>query len=164
VAASFVPLNPGTGGRNAQTVQNTIGGTVVDANAVVLHDTVGLPISTLTPSVLAVTATSGTGVAATATLPAVVGQFHYITTIQIELYATAARTGSATPVSVTSTNLPGSPAWQFDTAQAIGNTIRRDMTFSGPLKSSVVNTATTIVAPVATTGIWRINVFYYTAV
>jgi hypothetical protein len=44
MATSFVQLNAGTGGAKAQTVQNTIGANVVDANAVVLHDTAGLPI------------------------------------------------------------------------------------------------------------------------
>ena len=57
-----------------------------------------------------VTATGVSGAVATASLPPVVGQFHYITAIDIQLYATAARTGAATPVTVTTTNLPGSPA------------------------------------------------------
>lgn len=117
-----------------------------------------------TPATLAVTATAATGVAATATLPAAgAGLFHYITHIGIELYATAARTGGATPLLVTTTNLPGSPVWDFDTAEAIGAVIRLVLPFGTPLKASAANTATTIVAPIATTGIWRINVFYYTA-
>ena len=110
-----------------------------------------------------VSATAASGVAATASLPAVAGQFHYITAIDIQLYATAARTGAATPVTVTTTNLPGSPAWPFPTAQAIGAIDRYDVPLLTALKSSVVNTATTIAAPIATAGIWRINVGYYTA-
>jgi len=111
-----------------------------------------------------VTATAATGVAATATLPAAgVGLFHYITAIDIQLYATAARTGGVTPVIVTSTNLPGSPAWPFPTAQAIGAVDRYDVPLMTALKSNAANTATTIAAPVATAGLWRINVGYYTA-
>ncbi len=114
---------------------------------------------------LAVTVTAATGVAATLTLPApAAGLFHYISLIEIELYATAARTGGATPVLVTTTNLPGSPVWDFDTGQAIGTTIRKTLEPSTPIKSSVAATATTIVAPIATTGIWRINAYYFTAV
>jgi hypothetical protein len=110
-----------------------------------------------------VTATAATGVAATASLPAPgVGLFHYITSIDIQLYATAARTGSATPVIVTSTNLPGTPAWNFPTAQAIGAIDRYDIPMTTPLRSSVANTITTIAAPIATTGLWRINVGYFT--
>lgn len=118
----------------------------------------------LAPTTLWVTATAATGVAATLTLPAAgVGLFHYITAIDIQLYATAARTGSATPVLVTTTNLPGSPVFNFPTAQAIGAIDRYDVPLMTPLKSSVANTATTVVAPIATAGIWRINVGYYTA-
>jgi hypothetical protein len=115
-------------------------------------------------SVLAVTTTAATGVAATLTIPAAAaGLFHYITYLEISLYATAARTGGATPILVTTTNLPGSPVWDFDTAQAIGAMIRQQLAFAKPLKSSAAATATTIVAPIATTGIWRITAFYYTA-
>jgi len=120
-------------------------------------------LSELRAATLAVTVTAATGVAATLTLPAVVGQFHYITSINISIYATAARTGAATPVVVTTTNLPGSPAFTFETAQAIGtNTPVQGYNLTTPLKSTTVNTATTIVAPIATTGIWRITATYFT--
>ena len=109
-----------------------------------------------------VSATAASGVAATASLPAVAGQFHYITAIDIQLYATAARVGAAAPVTVTTTNLPGAAAWPFPTAQAIGALDRYDVPLLTALKSSVANTITTIAAPIATTGIWRINVGYYT--
>ena len=117
----------------------------------------------LAPTTLWVTATAATGVAATASLPAAgAGLFHYITAIDIQLYATAARTGGATPVIVTTTNMPGSPAWNFPTAQAIGAIDRYDVPLMTPLKSSVANTISTVAAPIATTGLWRINVGYYT--
>jgi hypothetical protein len=116
----------------------------------------------VSPATLAVTATAAAGQAVTATLPAVAGQFHYITAIQIVAYATAAKTGSATPVVVITTNLPGSPAFTFPTAMAIGTVLEQKFEFAVPLKSSVANTATTIVAPVNATAIWRINVTYRT--
>ena len=117
----------------------------------------------LAPTTLWVTATAATGVAATASLPAAgAGLFHYITAIDIQLYATAACTGGATPVIVTSTNLPGSPAFNFPTAQVIGAIDRYDIPLMTPIKSSVANTITTIAAPIATAGLWRINVGYYT--
>lgn len=113
---------------------------------------------------LCVTNTAATGVACTLTIPSAgAGLFHYISLIEIQLYATAARTGGAAPVLVTTTNLPGSPVWDFDTAQAIGNTIRQNTQPATPIKSSAAATATTIVAPIATTGIWRITAYYYAA-
>ena len=110
-------------------------------------------------------AVSVTGVAAaavTASLPAVAGQFHYISRINIIAYATAARTGAAAPVVVTSTNLPGSLAWTTPTAAAIGTQYETDIQLTSPLKSSAANVATTIVAPATASVIWRINVIYYT--
>jgi hypothetical protein len=111
-------------------------------------------------------AVSVTGAAAAqviATLPAPgAGLFHYITRINIIAYASAARTGAATPVVVTSTNLPGGLSWTTPTAMAIGTQYETDIQLSGPLKSSAANVATTIVAPATSSVIWRINVVYYT--
>lgn len=110
----------------------------------------------------AVSVTGAASVAVTATLPAPgAGLFHYITRINIIAYASAARTGAATPTVVTSTNLPGSLAWTTPTAAAIGTQYETDIQLSGPLKSSTANVATTIVAPATSSVIWRINVVYY---
>lgn len=111
-----------------------------------------------------VTGTAATGVALTVTLPAVASQFHHIKLLEIEAYTTAARTGSATPVLVTSTNLPGSPVWTFATAAAIGTTDSKVYTFDSALNSSVAGTATTIVCPATTGVIWRVNVSYFASV
>jgi hypothetical protein len=117
-----------------------------------------------TASSLAVTATGATGVAVTATLPAVAAQFHYITLIEITKYFTAANAASATPLIVTTTNLPGSVAYTFgQPLGTIGTPDERIYNMSSPLKSSVVNTATTIVCPATTGIIWRVNVYYYAA-
>lgn len=112
---------------------------------------------------LAVTGVAAAGTGVTVTLPAVSGEFHHITSIVIQMYASAARTGNATPTTVTSTNLPGSPAWTLNTAQAIGGMSEFKYEFSTALKSSVVNTNTTIVCPNTASVIWRVNVAYYTA-
>ena len=96
------------------------------------------------------------------TLPAVASLKHYITFIEITAYSTAARTGGATPVVVTTTNLPGTPAYTFATAAAIGATDRYMVTPATAIVSSTANTATTIVCPLTTGVIWRVNVHYYT--
>jgi hypothetical protein len=120
-------------------------------------------VMNIAPATLWVTATAATGVAVTLTLPAVAAQFHYITSMEIEAYTTAARTGSATPILVTTTNLPGSPVFTFATAAAIGTTDTKTFQFTGPIKSATVNTATTIVCPATTGIIWRVNVSYLAA-
>lgn len=112
---------------------------------------------------LSVTAVGTVGAAVTATLPAVAASYHLISSIEITMYTTAARTGNATPVTVTSTNLSGSIAWTFPTAAAIGTTAIRSIDSATPIRSSVVNTNTTIVCPAATSVIWRVNVFYRTS-
>lgn len=107
------------------------------------------------------TVTAASGAGATLTLPAPAPGLIFLTSLDIELYATAARAGSATPLVVTSTNLPGSPAWIFETAQAVGTVIRRLKEYSNPLRASALSTAVTIVAPVATAGIWRLSAMYF---
>lgn len=136
------------------------GALLVDGSAVTQ------PVSgTVNPSdsTLSVTATGLTGAAVTATLAAVAGQFHRISSLEIMAYTTLARVGVAAPVLVTSTNLPGSNAWTFATAAVIGSTDTKYFTFSNPYKSTVVNTATTIVCPATLSIIWRVNVVYYSA-
>ena len=88
--------------------------------------------------------------------------FHYITSIRIARNATAALAGSATIIHTT-TNLPGSPAWSVGNAMAAGGTqIDLDAQFAFPLKSSVANTATTIVVAAGGLAVLgRVNVGYY---
>lgn len=120
--------------------------------------------TSITDANLWVTATGAAAAAVTLTLPAVAAQFHRISTVEIEAYSTVARVGGVTPVLVTSTNLPGSPVWTFASAAAIGSTDTKVFYFNSPVKSSVANTATTIVCPATASVIWRVNVSYYTAV
>lgn len=115
------------------------------------------------PSTLWVTATAAANTAATATLPAAgAGMFHYITSINITRNATAALAGTATIIHTT-TNLPGSPAWSVGNNMIAGGT-QTDVDFqpASPLKSSVANTATTIVAAAGGAAVLnRVNVSYY---
>lgn len=114
------------------------------------------------PALLHVTATA-TNAIATATLPAVAGMFHYITSIEVTHSCSVAVLGSAVE-NITTTNLPGNPAWTRGNALAVGAT-SRDVNYEPcvPLKSSAANTATTVVCPAnaAATTTSRINVSYY---
>lgn len=122
-------------------------------------------IGTVLPrdSDLAVTATGTIGTGVTLTLPAAgVGLFHHIGLLELYMFAGALLVAAATPVLVTSTNLPGSPVWDFEAnAAAQGTDEPRVYAFPNPLKSSVANTATTIVAPATTSIIWRLTAVYY---
>lgn len=84
----------------------------------------------------------------TLTIPAAgAGIYHYITSIVCGRNATAALTGTAT-LTITSTNLPGTPSWTVGNAMAAGGTQKDVELFPAtPIKSSVANTATTIVYP-----------------
>lgn len=113
-------------------------------------------------STLCVTATGAASAAVTATLPAVAGLRHYVDRIEVTRSATAALTAAAAPVVVTTTNLPGTPAFTFGSDVAgigIDKSVVLDAGATG-LAASAINTATTIVCPVYTGVIWRINVIY----
>ena len=111
---------------------------------------------------LMVTATAAVGVAATATLPAVAGLRHYINRISVVRSATAALTAAATPVLVTTTNTPGTPALTLGSdAGGIGVDKLFDFDFgSSGIAVTAINTATTIVCPAYVGVIWRVNVAY----
>lgn len=115
------------------------------------------------PTNLHVTVTAAAGSGATITLPAPpAGMFHYITNIHITRNATAALAGTATLV-ITSTNLPGTPAWSVGNAMiAGGSTLDLNYAPTTPLKSLVAATATTIVMPTPGAAVlWRGNCSYY---
>jgi hypothetical protein len=114
-----------------------------------------------TANTLGVTATGAAAAAVTATLPAPgAGLFQYLEVIEITMYSSAARTGSATPVVVTSTNLSGATAWTFPSAGAIGTVTTMLIQPRDPIKAAAANTAVTIVCPATASVIWRVNVFY----
>jgi hypothetical protein len=131
---------------------------------VVASDQSSLPV-TVTPSPLCVVIAPAANTGGTITLPAVAGQFHYITAIEITRNATAALAGTAT-LAITTTNLPGGGTWyRVGNAMVAGGT-QKDVAqqFSSPIKSSVVNTNTTIVFPVPGAAVlWTATVWYYAA-
>lgn len=115
-------------------------------------------------SVTYVGTSSASGAQVVATLPAVTGQFHYITGIVITRTCTTAISGTAT-LSITTTNLPGSMSWLVGNACVVGATtydVNQQFNLA-PIKSSAAGTATTITFPApGTAGFTRINVWYYT--
>lgn len=122
-------------------------------------------VSGAQPSVLRVTAVGAVNTAVTATLPAVVGEFHYITHLKLTKGYSVLGVAAGAGVTITSTNLPGNPAWSTEqVAGAVGTRVQviwEEPTT--PFRSSVANTATTFVAPAQLQTIWRWNVVYYTA-
>jgi len=128
-------------------------------------DLVGNLRARMPEAALMVTATAAVNTGFTLTLPAAgAGLFHYITSIDIVRATNATATAAGAALTITTTNLPGNPVWTFGNASTAGGTavlVRSEPT--RPLKSSVANTATTIVVPAAGAGeIIRANVQYYT--
>jgi len=113
---------------------------------------------------LLVTATAAINNGATATLPSVAGQYHYITAIElVKLYGVVGIAAGAGVV-ITTTNLPGNPAFTTEQIASAAGTATKVIShnFKTPLKSSVLATATTFVAPAQLQTIWRWNITYYT--
>ena len=108
------------------------------------------------------TNTAAVSTAVTCTLPAVAGLRHYVDRISVLRSATAALTAAATPVLVTTTNLPGNPVLTFG-ADVAGIGVDKELVLDyggAGMAASAVSTATTVVCPVYTGVIWRVNVSY----
>lgn len=105
------------------------------------------------------------GAALTLTLAAPgVGLRHYLTYLSITRFASALLTAAAAPVTVTTTNLPGSLALSFPAEAAAQGTVDRwREDFAYPIAASAQNTATTIVCPLTTGVIWRATAGFYVA-
>lgn len=119
-------------------------------------------LDALTPVPLCVSTTGAASAAVTATLPAVAGMRHYLTNLQVIRSATAALTATATPVVVTSTNLPGALALTFG-SDAGGIGVDREISYdwgTDGFAATSPGVATTIVCPVYTGVVWRVNAFY----
>ncbi len=148
----------------------------VDGTAADVSATNPMPVSgtffqatqpvTFAASTLMVTATAAVNTAVTATLPApAAGLFIYITSIQVMKLYSVLGVASGAGVIITSTNLPGTPAWTTQQAAGAVGTVVDVVDFvpDAPLRSAAAATAVTIVAPAQLQTIWRINVSYYTA-
>lgn len=112
-----------------------------------------------------ITATAAAGAALTLTLPATgAGLRQYLTYLRIVKFAAAALTAAATPVLVTTTNIPGSLVFSLPAdAAAQGSVFTFQEDFSFPLAGTLQNTAMTIVMPVVTGVLWRASAGYYVA-
>jgi hypothetical protein len=178
MSESSINVTPGSGGPNVdlELVDNgnarqvvVIGDPATASKVAPVDAVLGLSVQVTNqvseaPATQCQSVTGATGAAVTATLPAIAGQFHYITFIQIKKYFTVANAASATPLVVTTTNLPGSLGFTFgQPLGVIGGTDEDIFNPANPLKSSVVNTLSTIICPATTGIIWRINVLYFTA-
>jgi hypothetical protein len=134
--------------------------TTLTASTALLDDTLQ---GMTTP--LLVTAVGAAGAAVTATLPAPgVGLRQYVTLLSIGRFATTALTAGATPVTVTTTNIPGAWALSFPADAALQGTLDRwREDFGYPIAASAQNTALTVVCPATTGVIWRVTAGYYVA-
>ena len=120
-------------------------------------------VDLITPSL--VTAVGAAAAAVTLTLPAPgAGLRQYMTYLSINRFASALLTAAAAPVTVTTTNLPGSLAFSFG-AEALpqGELDRWREDFAYPLAAAAQNTAVTVVCPATTGVIWRVTAGYYVA-
>ena len=122
--------------------------------------------SDIRASTLHVTATAAVNTAITASLPApAAGLFHYITSVQLVKVYNALGVAAGAGVVITSSNLPGSPAWLTEQAAGAVGTAVTVINYqpTTPLKAALAATATTFVAPAQLQTIWRWNVSYFTA-
>ena len=117
-------------------------------------------------ALLHVSITAAVNTAVTATLPApAAGLFHYITSVQLVKVYSALGVAAGAGVVITSTNLPGTPAWTTEQAAgAVGTAVRViDYQPTTPLRSAAAAIATTFAAPAQLQTIWRWNISYFTA-
>lgn len=112
-----------------------------------------------------ITNTGAAGAAVTLTLGAPgAGLRHYLTYLAISRFATAVLTPAATPVLVTTTNIPTALVLNFPAEAAAQGTLdryREDFTF--PLATTAQNAATTFVCPATPNVIWRATAGFYVA-
>lgn len=114
------------------------------------------------PTTLLISVTGAAGAAVTATLPSVAGLRHVLDFIRVVRSASVALTAGAAPTVVTTTNLPGSPAFTFGADAAPQGSDKVDELNFGStgLAATALGTATTLVCPATTGVIWRANVGY----
>lgn len=134
--------------------------TVLAANNA-LYDS--LLFGPVTSSIGTTVGASGAAVTLTLTAPGA-GLRHYLTYLSINRFAVATLTAAAAPVTVTTTNLPGTLAFSFAAeALAQGSLDRWREDFAFPIAASAQNTNTTVVGPATTNVIWRITAGFYVA-
>jgi hypothetical protein len=116
----------------------------------------------ITQQIVTNTGVAGAGV--TLSLPGLGSLKTYVTFLEITRFAAAGLTPGATPVIVTTTNLPGTLAFSLPAdAAAQGTVFVLDKTFDSPLAPNSQSTGTTFVAPPTPNVIWRMTAGYYAA-
>lgn len=136
------------------------------AIATLLASTALLPVAMQNIVTNSITTTVGTaGAATTLTIASPgAGLRHYLTYLSVNRFATALLTAGAAPVTVTTTNLPGTLAFSFaaDAAPA-GSIDRWREDFAYAIAASAQATATTVVCPATPNVIWRVTAGFYVA-
>lgn len=161
-AGNWIGSCPGFKKLRARVTAYTSGSAVATLAA-----SLGQPDFTLDAKITPVLATAvgAAGAAVTLTIAAPgAGLRQYLTYLSINRFAAALLTAAAVPVTVTTTNLPGSLAFSMPADAAAQGTLfpwREDFAF--PVAASAQNTAVTIVAPLTTGVIWRVTAGYYVA-
>jgi hypothetical protein len=105
------------------------------------------------------------GAAVTLTIPAPsAGLRQYVGSIRIERHAAALLTAGASPILVTSTNLPSTPSFSIPVEAAEpGAVYEKIVDLNRALAATAQATAVTVVAPATTGVIWRMTAYYYLA-
>ena len=117
----------------------------------------------VTPAVTTTVGASGAATTLTIAAPGL-GLRHYLTYFSIHRFAAAVLTAAATPVTVTTTNIPTGLAFTFPAdAAALGTMFPWREDFAYPMMTTAQNTATTIVCPATTGVIWRVTAGYFVA-
>lgn len=139
--------------------------TMANSFAVVIASDQSRLNTALEPALLNVTATGAVNTGVTATLPAVAGQFHYIVAIELVKLYSVLGVANGAGVIITTTNITTGMSFTTEQlASPAGTAVKViSLFFTRPLRSSIVNTATTFVAPAQLQTIWRWNITYYTA-
>lgn len=149
----------------ALAVGSGVSGTGVP-RVVLATDVIQPAVSEIRAATLHVTATAAVNTAATASLPApAAGLFHYITSIQVVKLYNVLGVAAGAGVVITSTNLPGTPAWTTEQAAGAVGTAPMVINYqpTTPLKAALAATISTIACPAQLQTIWRINVSYFVA-
>jgi hypothetical protein len=111
------------------------------------------------PATAGLTATGAAAAAVTLTIPAPgAGLYQYVNWIKIQHFASALLVAAAAPVIVTTTNLPGTPSFNFRADAAPQGTMSNDEINNGmPIRGITANTAITVVCPATTSVIWKVS-------
>lgn len=135
--------------------------TVINAGTAMLDDFAAR--GSITTSIGTIVGASGAATTLTIASPGA-GLRHYLTYLSINRFAAALLTAGAAPVTVTTTNLPGTLAFSFAADAAAQGTIDRwREDFAYPIQAVAQNTATTIVCPATTNVIWRVTAGFFVA-